>query len=121
MREAWQLFFDAFFEQQLDAVTIHDVRAVDPCFQHKTLCIGEHMTFATGRLLATVKAALLTTDARRLTPTVSRSRRQKLARTTKMDTQLLAHDPVDAFPCAVCSPLVEVSLVKFSSCCIVVR
>ena len=66
MRQARQLVFDAPRKQQLDAITIREVRTMHLCFQHKSLRIDQHMAFAALALFAAVKAALLATDARRL-------------------------------------------------------
>lgn len=63
VRQARQLRFDASCKQQLDTVTIHDVCAMNLCFQHKALRIDQHMTLAAFNLLTAVEAALLTANA----------------------------------------------------------
>jgi hypothetical protein len=59
MREAWEHFLGVF-EEDLDPLVVHYLRAMDLGFQDQTLGVYEQMTLSPFRLLAAVVTALIT-------------------------------------------------------------
>src|SRR5215217_4590400 len=62
VREAWE-HLSGVFEEDLDPLVVHHLRAMDPRFQHQTLGVHEQMTLSALHLLASVVTALIASYA----------------------------------------------------------
>jgi hypothetical protein len=100
----WQFILDIMAKQQLYPISIHDGRVVNLCFQHKSLCIYEQMSLSATDLLATVKAALSSTNTCCFHRLRVNDTSTGLRVTAQSDAQFLTYDLVNALPGAIDPP-----------------